>query len=240
MTTHHCWDFFDTIYCITLDCRPDRRQEAQHQLAMVGLEERVEWYSTKKDAQDPERGIYQSHIHCLRQGLAAGGRHILIFEDDILFRGLNEQAMTDATLFLHQHGDWDAFFLGCITSGSTRIKGRSLARVQYRCLSHAYALNRPFAARIVGKPWAGVPFDVLLRHSGGHFFALAPMCAFQSRAASDNRTAFLNKVRKLLGGLACIQKGNELYQNNKALILGMHLLVAAIVVFAYWTLRFFS
>lgn len=240
MTTHHCWNFFDTIYCITLDCRSDRWREAQHQLAMVGLEERVKLYSTQKDIQNPERGIYQSHMHCLRQGLAAGGRHILVFEDDILFRGFDEQTVADAALFLHQRGNWDAFFLGCITSGSTRVKGRSLARVQYRCLSHAYALNRPFATRIVTKPWAGVPFDALLRQSGEHFFALAPMCAFQSNATSDNRTAFLDRVRNLLGGLASIQKGNELYQNNKALILGLHLLVAAIFVLAYWTLRFFS
>ncbi len=231
MTTQHCWDFFDTIFCITLDCRPDRRREAQRQFSLVGLADRVEFHVARKDTQNPERGIYQSHLHCLRKGLANDGRHVLIFEDDILFRNFTGQDVADAALFLREHSAWDALFLGCITNGSTLIKGRSLARIQYRCLAHAYALNRPFAARIVATEWAGIPFDEMLRRSGTDFFALAPMCAFQRRTTSDNRTAILDRIRNLLGGLACIQKGNELYQNNKVLVLGLHLLIAVALIF---------
>src|SRR5512147_2256233 len=83
--TSSSWAFFDRVYCISLDERPDRRQEAERQFRRVGLEGRVEFVVVPKDPVDPERGIHSSHMECFRRGIRAGARTMLIFEDDIVF-----------------------------------------------------------------------------------------------------------------------------------------------------------
>lgn len=231
------WAFFDTIYCITLESRPDRMTEARRQFASVGLEDRVEFHVSARDDAAPARGIYQSHLRCLSKGLEAGAQHILIFEDDIFFRRFNALRLRDACRFLHASSSWDGFFLGCLTNGSRRTAHNTVVQVRYRCLAHAYALNRPFAERIVREPWRGVPFDAMLRQCNGHFFALNPMCAFQGLATSDNATIWIDRLRTLFGGLPLIQRGNEIYHNNKGLIFTLHLLITAAAVAAFFLFR---
>ncbi|WP_310601377.1 hypothetical protein [Desulfobulbus sp.] len=227
------WDFFDAIYCITLDSRPDRMAAASEQFALAGLEGRVEFLVVARDEENPARGIYGSHQRCLSRGLAAGARHILIFEDDVFFRDCDPERLRQACGFLQETDSWDALFLGCLTNGSQPTGRNAVVRVRYRCLAHAYALNRPFAERIAREPWQGIPIDGLLQAVGGHFFALRPMCAFQGLASSDNKTVWIDRLRSLFGGLPLIQRGNELYHNNKGLFVLLHLAaaVAAIVLF---------
>ena len=81
-----CWAFFDKIYCISLDTRPDRRKQAEKQFADVGLLERVEFIIVEKHPVNQEKGIFQSHMFCLSKGLKANARNILIFEDDVFFK----------------------------------------------------------------------------------------------------------------------------------------------------------
>lgn len=224
------WNFFDKIYCITLDSRPDRMEAAKQQFAAVGLNDRIEFFLVTKDDADPARGIYQSHLCCLSQGLATGARQILVFEDDVVFRGFSKERLGAACRFLQQTGAWDAFFLGCLTSCSKRTDEDAVVRVTYRCLSHAYALSRPCAERIVREQWSGIPFDGLLRRCNAQFFALYPLCAFQGMASSDNETVWIDRLRNLCGGLSFIQRCNEIYQNHKGLVLALHLLVAAVAI----------
>ena len=224
------WDFFDSIFCITLDSRPDRMREAKQQLAAVGLEGRVEFFITHKDHDNPVRGIYQSHMHCLSKGLAARAERILIFEDDILFRGFNPQRLQEACRFLGGIPRWNGFFLGCITDGSTRTACTGVRQVRYRCLTHGYALSRSFAQRILLEPWNGIPYDGLLRQQQTDYYALSPMCAFQGQTQSDNQTVIIDRLRTVFGGLSFIQQCNELYQNHKVLILVSHLLLTVLAI----------
>ena len=224
------WHFFDKIYCISLESRSDRLMEAKRQFASVDLAGRVEFVIVQKNIDDQVKGIFQSHMSCLTKGLAAGARHILVFEDDILFRGYSERQLHEACLFLDETEGWNAFFLGCLTNGSTRTASAAVAKVKYRCLAHAYALNRPFAERLVREKWSGIPFDDLLRRCNDGFFALSPMCAYQGLAGSDNRTGARDRLRNAFGGLPFIQKSNEIFQNNRMLIISLHFLLAAIAV----------
>lgn len=230
------WHFFDKIYCISLESRGDRLMEARRQFASVGLAGRVEFVIVQKNIDDQVKGIFQSHMSCLTKGLATRARRILIFEDDILFRGYSERKLHEASLFLQETEDWNAFFLGCLTNGSTKTASAAVAKVKYRCLAHAYALNRPFAERLVREKWSGIPFDDLLRRRNDGFFALSPMCAYQGLAGSDNRTVALDRLRNVFGGLPFIQKSNEVFQNNKPLIFALHLLFAALAL-AFLTLH---
>ncbi|HDO29567.1 MAG TPA: hypothetical protein ENG79_00710, partial [Desulfobacteraceae bacterium] len=111
------WAFFDKVYCISIDDRRDRREQARKQFAEVGLLERVEFVIVKKHPENREKGIVQSHMHCLKKGLKAGARRILIFEDDVFFQGVDAPALHEACAFLHHRTKWNGFFLGGITSG---------------------------------------------------------------------------------------------------------------------------
>ncbi|MTW22029.1 glycosyltransferase [Allochromatium palmeri] len=228
------WDFFDAIYCITLASRPDRMQAAKEQFARVDLEERIEFVVVARDEEDPVRGIFSSHQRCLSQALAAGAQHILIFEDDVFFRQHNPERLREACRFLEDIGTWDGFALGCLTRSSRPTNRRGVVRIRYQCLTHGYALNRPFAKRILQESWQGVPIDTLIHRLGGEFYALHPMCAFQGLATSDNNTVWIDRLRSIFGGLALIQKGNEVYCNHKWLIIFIHVLVAAGLIALFW------
>ena len=219
------WSFFDKIYCISIDTRIDRRTEAQKQFSSVGLLDKVEFVLVKKHPDNPEQGIFESHMYCLKRGLQAGARHILIFEDDILFKKFQPETILNGIQFLENRKNWQAFFLGAISSKTTATDVLSVVKIQYRCLAHAYALNRPFARQFVQESWNNIPFDELLQKQCKEFYALSPMLAFQSRASSDNRTIFLDRMRRFWGGLAFIQRMNEIYQKHKLFIIMSHGLV---------------
>ena len=230
------WDFFDRIYCISVDDRRDRREQAKREFAAVGLGERLEFVIVVRHPQDPAQGIFESHLLCLKMGLAAGARHILIFEDDVIFRKFDPQILHAACSSLRRVDNWNALFLGAITSGSRKTGDGSLARIRYRCLSHAYAVNADFGKRLLALEWSGIPYDGVLRLLNADFFAVSPMCAFQGLQESDNRTVMIDRVRRLFGGLPFIQKMNERYQNHRALIIGVHVVVVGGLTILAWML----
>jgi len=231
------WNFFAAIYCISVADRIDRREQVQKQFAAVGLpRERVEFVLVARHPENREKGIFESHMLCLKKGLAAGAQHIMIFEDDVFFRDFDPRTLVEACRHLERLESWNSLFLGCITSGSRKTGVESLSRISYRCLAHAYALNAPFAGRIVGQKWTGIPYDGLLRKNNGDFFAISPMCAFQGHSASDNQTVAIDRMRRMLGGLPFIQKMNEMYQNHKPLFLALHLAAFLGLGLLAWTL----
>ncbi len=229
------WDFFDRVYCISLYERTDRRKQVQEEFAAVGLSARVEFVLVNRHPRNREQGIFESHILCLRRGLASGAQTMLLFEDDVFFRGFSPSRMMDACAALAALPSWRVFFLGCITSGSRRLRRSSLAMIRYRCLSHGYAIHRDFAEIIVEKKWQGVPYDTMLKQEGDGYHSLSPMCAFQGVAGSDNQTVAIDRLRRLCGGLPFLQRINEFYQNNKIILLVTHLAVFGML--ASWWLR---
>ncbi|HIP40463.1 MAG TPA: glycosyltransferase [Desulfocapsa sulfexigens] len=223
------WRFFDKIYCISIDTRNDRRTEAKKQFTRAGLLERVEFVHVKKHPENREKGIFQSHMKCLKKGLQEGANHILIFEDDILIKNFHPQSLLNAVHFLKNKQNWNAFFLGAISSNIKKTEESSVVSIQYRCLAHAYALNRPFARQFSRQSWNNIPYDNLLQKQCKEFFALSPMIAFQSTASSDNQTIVLDRMRRFLGGLLFIQKSNEFFQRHKLLIICSHVIFFLII-----------
>jgi GR25 family glycosyltransferase involved in LPS biosynthesis len=228
------WDFFDKVYCISLAERPDRRAEAAAQFARVGLGERVEFVVVQKHPTDCERGIYESHLLCMARGLARGARQMLIFEDDILFDGFTTAALERGNAFLAAEPGWHMLFLGCMVKASRRTTFPGVVRIRYRSLTHAYAIHRRFAERLVAGRWQGVPYDDLLRDmKDEHTFALYPSFAFQSNSRSDNeRYLPLDRIRRLLGGLRSLQKMDAFYHRNRRVIIGAHVLALLLLMLA--------
>jgi len=230
------WHFFDAVYCITLTTRPDRHASAAAHFKAVGLQDIVKFVTVEKHPEDNEQGIYESHMRCMAKGLAAGARHILIFEDDIVFRGFSEQKLRQCIGFLDQNDSGRILFLGCLVTKSRRTQHPGIRSVDYRALTHAYVIENSLAAELVAKKWPRKPYDVVLAELPDVKFACCPSFAFQSNSPSDNkRLKRLETIRRLCGGLGFIQKMNERYHRHKAAIITAHLLLAGALL--WWCLR---
>ena len=227
-----CWEYFDKIYCISLDERSDRREAAKAQFDAVGLLDRVEFVLVKKHPFDCEQGIFESHMLCMRKGLYAGAANIVIFEDDICFDRFNPQTLKTSIDFLSTDKNWKMLFLGCMVKRSKKTANASVLKVNFRSLCHAYVLNSEFAKRLAKEPWQKIPLDDMLRDlKDDHFYAVYPSFAFQGNSRSDNhRYLPLDSFRRLCGGLRRLQKLNEFYHSNKTIIIGIHILVVLILI----------
>lgn len=230
-----CWNFFDRMYCISLEDRPDRRAEARKQFRKVGLENRVEFVVVKRNTQNSEQGIFESHMDCIRRGIQANVENMIIFEDDIVFERFDARRLKRCVQFLSQNRDWKAFFLGCLVTGSRPTKSEAVLKIKYRSLAHAYALNRPFAERLLQQPWRNIPFDSMLCRLDCEQYTIYPSIAFQNNTRTDNqRFVQLDKYRRLCGGLRGIQKMNELYYRRTFLVILLHVL--GLYLFVRWVL----
>ena len=230
------WSWFDKIYCISLTTRADRREEAKRQFASVGLGERVEFHLVEKHPANCEQGIYESHLQCMKKGVEARARRILIFEDDVVFARFSPAKLQNTADFLETTPDWKMLFLGCMVRYSRRTANPSVMRVGFRSLTHAYAVTREFALDILANhPYRTSPYDDFLRDlNSPDMYACYPSCAFQSNAASDNDVYLpLDRFRRMAGGLRNLQKADELYHRYKWPIILSHLLPAVALV-AYW------
>lgn len=224
---HH---FFDKIFCISIKERVDRQKTAREAFATLGISDRVEFLLVEKHPTNPEEGIFCSHLLCLSRGLQEGAEHILIFEDDVSIAHFQEQRMTAAINGL-QEVRWDCFFLGAIFGNRQTSASPHLDRIDYRCLTHGYAVNRPFAEKISQEQFQGVAYDGFLKQRCRRSYAPVPMIAFQNSSLSDNKTVYIDKVRRFFGGLQFLQKVNEGLQRHKISIVIGHGVV--ILLFLY-------
>lgn len=244
MTTNHShkkslgdvWDFIDRIYCISLAERTDRQASAKEQFERVGLGDKVIFHRVQRHPTDCEHGICESHQACLKMGLDAGARHILIFEDDVVFGTVDAHRLRQGILFFQDRSDCQTLFLGCLAGRSWATGAPGVRRVRYSCLAHAYLVKASLARRLAEEPWQGIPWDMVLKKNAQNAFALYPSIAFQSNSPSDNRRhRTLEAVRRIFGGLSVIQTVNERYHRFRYAIIAAHLLLAGAVLL--WLLR---
>ena len=229
------WDFFDRLYCISLQEREDRRTSALKEFSKVGLADRVEFLLGERHPYNMEQGVYESHMMCLRKGLESGARNIVIFEDDVEFDRFDPKRLRSCTEFLRQHPEWKVLLLGALIRSSCKTTNPFAQKVRYQSLTHAYALNRHYAETLAYEPWQGIVNDTLFRPLTDGVYAIYPMCAFQKNFTSDNyKYPTLVLIRRLLGGLKRIQKAYEFYHRHKFGIYAAHVIVILIVLFVFF------
>jgi len=220
------WQPIERIYCISLQDRLDRQASANDQFARVGLDQRVEFFLARRHPTDCEKGIFESHQACLKKGLADGARHILVFEDDVIFGKIDAHRVAESIDAFIRQGDYPILFLGAIVDRSRPAGIPGIRRVRYRCLTHAYLIKAALARQIAGSAWQDQPIDGLLRRCTTGHLALYPSIAFQSNSPSDNsRLRTLDTIRRLCGGLRLIQSVNEHYQRFRYVVIAAHVLV---------------
>ena len=230
-TTETYWEYFDKFYCISIEERADRRADAKVQFEKVGLADKVEFVIVERHPSNREEGIYESHMACIKKGLQAGAKNIVIFEDDILFDRFSPASLKNSVDFLSGIDQWNALFFGCLVSGSRKTGNESVLEIKYRCLAHGYVLNRRFAEGLVNTPWQEIPYDYLLHNFTEGFYAVYPSFAFQSNSLTDNiKKIGLDRFRRLFGGLRRIQKWNEFYHRYRMPVIAAHVMVLLIIL----------
>jgi GR25 family glycosyltransferase involved in LPS biosynthesis len=230
------WDFFDRLYCVSLQEREDRRASALKEFSKVGLADRVEFELGEHHPYDMEQGVYESHMICLRKGLEAGAKNIVVFEDDVEFDRFDPERLRSCIEFLSQHPEWKVLLLGALIRSSHKTTNSCVQKVRYQSLTHAYALNRHYAETLAYEPWQGIVNDTLFRPLTDDVYAIYPMCAFQKYFTSDNyKYPKLVLIRRLLGGLKRIQKANEFYQRHKFGVIAAHAMIILSLLIVFFT-----
>lgn len=228
------WDYFDRLYCVSLRKRADRRKSALDEFSKVGLAGRVEFVMGECHPYNMEQGVYESHMMCLRKGLEAGARNIVVFEDDVEFDRYSQERLRRCTEFLRRHPEWKVLLFGALIRSSRKTESPCVQKVRYQSLTHAYALNRHYAEALANEPWQGIVNDTLFRPLTDDVYAVYPMCAFQKYFTSDNyKYPKLVIIRRLLGGLNRIQKANEYFHRHKFAIYAAHIAVILLALFAW-------
>ena len=151
------FDYFDKIFCINLDSRPDRWELAQSEFNKVGILERVERVTaltTKEMPYDPrpaknrdasdllgQFACASSHNKCTKLAMQYNAKNYLVFEDDFYFKNFDEDYLN--TCINELPTDWKLFSLGYNDWSQHSIKSYSvnLNKMYGFGLAHAYAIN---------------------------------------------------------------------------------------------------
>jgi len=179
--------FFEQIYCINLDRRPERWQEVCREFDSVGILHRVQRFSGIEH-EHPRRGCALSHAACIEKARRSGCRNVLIFEDDLRWRMWDPKLLEKAIEVLKRDDRWELFYLGGRLQRQARVISPEM--LESRLWStHAYAVSHRAYDRIAGFE---LPIDVWYAR---HFrsYCIRPMMAVQAKGFSDIKGGYLGK-----------------------------------------------
>jgi hypothetical protein len=179
--------FFDSIYCINLDTRPDRWAEACREFQALGIAHRVERVPAIAHP-DGREGCRLSHLECVRRASLAGAETVLIFEDDVTFPDFAVGRLARSLARLRTVPDWDVFYLGGLVQAVPTERHEDLFRAPV-AQTHAYAVHRR-AYAVIQK--ASIPFDLWCAQHLKSYCA-RPMLAWQRDGESDIERAWTSR-----------------------------------------------
>lgn len=177
---------FELPYCINLDKRPDRWQEAKIELEKVdispkrfsGVEHSTGWL-----------GCYQSHLKILKEAKGKN-KNIFIFEDDVQIVNYEKSIIESAVDELKER-DWAMFYLGANPLTPFFQVSEHLAKLSYAHSAHAYGINKEYLETIIYflEMFGGsVPIDVIyakLSMKNINSYITVPMLAIQRDSYSN-------------------------------------------------------
>jgi len=217
MSDKNPFDYFDKIFCINLDSRPDRWETVQTEFDKVGILDRVERVSAVTKEQIPYHpgghnrhsenydlvgafAVSLSHHSCLVRAMESNVSNYLVFEDDVCFEKYDEEYLKLCLSELPS--DWKLFLLGCDAWGRSKCEDFSanLFKIDGFGLAHAYSINhmmfetyrsefekRVLVAKTRRKRW-WKRVEYFLSQICREFFTAKEQIAFQTEGISDVAT----------------------------------------------------
>lgn len=153
------WHRVDSVRCINLKSRPDRRRDATIRFEKVGLGDKVDFFITDKSDKGPFVGCYESHRACIEEAYNQGHKTLLVFEDDIVFNDGWEQVVRDCLdiirksgleevdvvqlggRILHIHADYGALWKGSMLLAHAYIMTRQGMEKFLNRMPHDYSVS---------------------------------------------------------------------------------------------------
>ena len=130
-------EFFDAIYCITLNPQSDRATIARRQFEDLGL---CAEFITGERTIPYQKGCNAAHRQCVSLAKRKNCKNVLIFEDDVAFVNYNEKIIKDSLLNLPQ--DWEMFYLGGTITPPASVHKVTPNLLKLRVHEgHAYGVN---------------------------------------------------------------------------------------------------
>lgn len=155
------FNYFDKIFCINLDSRPDRWELAQSEFDKIGILDRVERVTAITTVDVPyhpggeattrasgnrydllgQFACASSHNKCTKLAMQYNAKNYFVFEDDFYFKNYDENYLN--TCINELPTDWRLFSLGYNDWSQKSIKSYSinLNKMYGFGLAHAYAIN---------------------------------------------------------------------------------------------------
>ncbi len=187
-------DYFDNIYCINLDRRPDRWEECKTEFEKNNLKvQRFTAIDGKLLPEDPRRkllpgeiGCLKSHIAVLNDIVAKGYRRALVLEDDVQFID-DVQGFFSRTIDSIPPEWCMLYFGGSHLSNPIRINN-VISRMQRTYTTTAYGIVQNTAKAALNKLNQmnnQVDVEYSKFHKGGLCFTYVPSIAWQRPGKSD-------------------------------------------------------
>ena len=144
-------EFFDKTYCINLDRRTDRWENAVKEFESVGVLDRVVRVSAV-DHKDGRIGLIKSFLKIFKDVKERNVENVLIFEDDIHFIQENNPIET-LEKAIEQAGsiEWSLFYLGANTHEKCNIFRPNLIMIKNAYSAHAVGYSHKTYNTIIEK-----------------------------------------------------------------------------------------
>jgi GR25 family glycosyltransferase involved in LPS biosynthesis len=141
-------EFFDKIYCINLDRRPDRWEEnCLPQFEKLGMSvERISATDGASEIDLPHDKTYKSelagcysHLNAIKKAKEEGVKHLLLLEDDVVFIDDVNEKFSD--YMTRVPTDWEILFFGGNHIGGTQPISDNVVKLRKSYAVHACGIN---------------------------------------------------------------------------------------------------
>ncbi len=159
-------EYFDKIYCINLDRRPDRWEKCKTLFDSVQLEvdrfsaiDKNNIVNNASKITNGQLACLSSHYNIIKNAKRSGHSKILIFEDDVVFSDDIDNIFKESIVDVPE--DWNMLYLGGNhLHGLYHVKN-NVYKTIYSLTTHAYGIKESFYDTILStlEP-ANLPIDV--------------------------------------------------------------------------------
>lgn len=180
------FDFFDKIFYINLDSRPERKLAVEELFSKYGIKaERFPAIQLTPEQNEnlrqdgcyfrgderPEHARFTkscalSHLSVIFRAKLMGYKNVLVFEDDVVFREDILEELSLALEDLKKQERWDMFYIGCNPLKYKKVTDH-LGMSKGALAAHAYAVNNHFYDAVLKIPFRQLPSADMYYHNLG-------------------------------------------------------------------------
>ncbi|TAD78972.1 MAG: hypothetical protein EA001_05625 [Oscillatoriales cyanobacterium] len=203
---HH---YFDQIYCINLDRRPDRWEHCQQEFSKHGIEQVTRFSAVDaKQIQLPFDAMYNaelsctlSHLKVLEQAIATAAERVLILEDDVVFHDRLGEFFDHYWRQLPL--DWDVCLMGGNHIEPPQPITANLLKTRRTYALHAYSVHQKSLVSV--QQYLAHQVQKILQHSEKSTFSAAPDFLIADLQPSFNFYSFSPPLAWQLEGYSDLQ-----------------------------------